>query len=929
MQGNLRIRFRLTCNTDSPSMDRNGTSMISQTIAHYRVQEKIGAGGMGEVYRAQDTRLCRDVALKVLPEVFARDPERMARFEREAKVLASLNHPNIASIYGLEESNGARALVMELVEGLTLAERVKQGPLPLDEALPIAKQIAEGLEYAHERGIIHRDLKPSNVKLTPDGQLKVLDFGLAKALEGETSEEELQNSPTLSAAATRAGVLLGTAAYMSPEQARGKRVDRRADIWAFGCVLYEILSGNTAFTGETVSDTLAAVLRSEPDLSSLPSSVPPRIRELLGRCFRKDTKQRLQAIGDARIVLEELLSGKFQELATVSLAGTVAPPVWRRAMPWAVAGLAIAAAIAVVFWGRGERPAPKASEHLSILPPPGDSFSTGFFGAVAFSPDGTTIAYSARHGTSTRLYLRSLDRFTSSALPGTEDALYPFFSPDGQWVGFSADGKLKKVLAHGGEPVTLCEATSIRGASWGTDDTIFFVPTFQSGLMRVSATGGTPQVFTTVESSKGERSHRWPEILPGGKAVLYSIIAANDVGSWVDSKIAVERLDTHEKKILPIRGTYPRYSPSGHLVYMREESLFAVPFDLKSLEVTGPTVPVLEAVAMVTNSGLANFAVSRTGSLAYIPGNPLSARGLLTWMSRKGSVESLAAPAQVYSNLRLSPDGQRVAMAVRSGPQVDVWVYDISNGALSRLTFDGRSTLPIWTPDGKKITFMRSGDAGVELVSKSADGTGSEEILLHGQEFSRVPGSWSPDGKFLLYSPVYPDTGCDIFVLPMEVDSKPRPFVQTKFDEYDPRFSPDGHWVAYISNETGRGEIYVQPFPGPGGKWQVSTEGGLWPVWARDGRELFYLSTSVGKLMSVSVTTQPRFSASTPRFIADLPPLPSSSGASNNGVFEASPDGQRFLFVKVNGPDASSGEIRVILNWDEELRRLAPTGRQP
>jgi eukaryotic-like serine/threonine-protein kinase len=900
--------------------------MLAQTIGHYRIQEKIGSGGMGEVYRATDSRLDRDVAVKVLPEAFARDAERMARFEREAKVLASLNHPNIASIYGFEESNGVRALIMELVEGPTLAERIKQGPVPLDEALPVAKKIAEALEYAHERGIIHRDLKPSNVKLAPDSQVKVLDFGLAKALEGELSQEELQNSPTLTAAATLAGVLLGTAAYMSPEQARGKRVDRRTDIWAFGCVLYETLTGQCAFIGETTSDTLAWVIRAEPDWSCLPGSVPPRLRELLRRCLQKDTKQRLQAIGEARITIDEILSGSPGEHS--GAVSAAAQPYWRRAMPWAVAVLAFVVAVAAILLGSRERSTPKAVEHLSILPPPGDSLTTGLLAAVAFSPAGDSVVYSVQHGTATQLYLRYLDRFVSSPLPGTEGATYPFFSPDGQWLGFFAGGKLKKVLVHGGEPVTLCEATSNRGASWGSDGTILFVPTFQSGLMRVSAAGGAPRVFTTVDGGRGERSHRWPEVLPGGKAVLYSIIAAKDIGFWLESKIAVELVDTHEKKILPIQGTYPRYSPSGHLLYMREESLFAVPFDLKRLEVTGPPVPVLEAVAIGINSGLASFAVSRTGSVAYIPGNPLYTPGLLNWVSRKGSIEPIGAPAQTYSGPHLSPDGQRVTVAVHLGAHSDVWVYDISHGAFSRLTFDGRSTAPIWTPDGRKITFMRIQDAGVEIVSKAADGSGSEEFLLRGQEFSRVPGSWSPDGKFLLYSPAYPDTGRDIFVLPMEGDRKPRPFVQTKFDEYDPVFSPDGHWIAYMSNETGRFEIYVQPFPGPGGKWQISTDGGLWPVWASEGRELFYLTVSTNRIMSVSVAPRPSFTASAPRFIADLPSLLQSYFYAN-GNYDVSPDGQRFLFVKMNRPDAPSGELRVILNWDEELKHLVSAGKQP
>jgi Tol biopolymer transport system component len=893
-------------------------------LGPYEVVEALGAGGMGEVYRARDTRLGRDVALKVLPEAFVRDTERMARFEREAKVLASLNHPNIGAMFGLEESQDVRALVMELVEGPTLADRIKQGPIPIDDALPLAKQIAEALEYAHEHGIIHRDLKPLNVKLTREDQVKVLDFGLAKAVEGE-AEQESQNSPTLSAVATRMGVLLGTAPYMSPEQARGKRVDRRADIWAFGCVLYEMVTGRCAFPGETTSDTLAAVIRAEPDWTALPTSTPTRIRELLRRCLQKDPRQRLRDIGDARIAIEEILTGSgTPEGAQVSAPGQ---PLWRRLTFWAAGILAGVLLLALVLVSTRERTRPRVVERLSLLPPPGETFGTGPFAAVAFSPDGNVIVYSAQHEMQSRLYLRSLDRFTSSQLPGTDGAADPFFSPDGQWVGFFAGGKLKKVSVHGGEPVTLCEAMSNRGASWGPDDTILFVPSFQTGLMRVPAAGGTPQVFNRVDTSQGARSYRWPEILPTGKAVLFSIVAAQDIGFWLESKIAVERLDTHERKILPITGTYPRYSPSGHLLYMREEGLFAVPFDLDRLEVTGPPVPVLETMAVSFNSGLASFAVSRNGSLAYIPGSSISDQGFLTWISRNGSIEPLGAPAERYSNPRLSPEGQRIVVAVRSGAQTDVWVYEISHGALSRLTFDGHSSSPIWTPDGKKVTFMRSGEAGVEIVSKSADGTGSEESILREQNFSRIPQSWSPDGKVLLYSPVFPDSGRDIFLLSVEGERKPRPFVQTKFDEYGAVFSPDGHWVGYASNETGRSEIYVQPFPGPGGRWQVSTEGGLWPVWARDGRELFYPTPNLGKLMSVNVTTRPSFTASVPRFIADLPASLSLPFIYRS--YDVSRDGQRFLFVKANGQSAQPTELRVILNWDEELKRLAPGNKAP
>ena len=895
-------------------------------LRSYEIVTPLGAGGMGEVYRARDSKLGRDVALKVMPEAFARDFERMVRFEREAKILASLNHPNIGSIYGLEESGSKRALMMELIEGRTLAERIKQSALSLDEALPIAKQIAEALEYAHERGIIHRDLKPSNVKVTLDGQVKVLDFGLAKALEGETSAEEQQNSPTLTAAATRTGVLLGTAAYMSPEQARGKQADRRADIWAFGCVLFEMFTGQRAFNGETVTDTLAAVIRAEPEWTKLPAATPQRIHELLRRCLQKDPKQRLLDIGEARIAIEKVLSGSD---AAETAPGVAPPqPPWRRAMPWAAGILIGSLATALIFWSHSETFPPRPVARLSFAPPAGDSIVPGQ--SVAISPDGTELVYRARHEGKIQLYLRRTDRFEASPLPGTQEAQGPFFSPDGQWLGFRSEGKLKKISLQGGAPVVLCDATNPRGASWGADDTIIFSPTFLGGLMRVSASGGTPQAFTTLDTGNGERSHRWPEILPGGKAIVFNIAQPKDIGYLFGSKIVVERLDTRERKILPIEGSNPRYSPSGHLIFAREAGLFALPFDLDRLEVSGLPVLVLDSVRTFSNTGMADFAISRTGSLIFVPGSVYAAEGLLAWVDRKNQTQTLAAPVRGYSFPHVSPDGQRVAVMIASGTTTDVWVYNVPHGTLTRLTFDGHSSTPVWMPDGKRITYMtNAGSGGWAILSKAADGSGAEETLLRGQNTIQIPESWSPDGKFLAVTSFAPDKAWSISIVPVEGDRKPRPFVQTApFPAYDPRFSPDGHWVAYTSEESGRQEVYVQPFTGPGGKWQVSTEGGARPVWARDGRELFYLMPSTpSKIMSVEISIQPGFSASTPRSVADAPAeLPVRFG---NGRYDVSADGQRFLFTKASEENAPPGEVRVILNWSEELKRLAPAGKQP
>jgi hypothetical protein len=891
--------------------------MIAQTIAHYRIQVKIGAGGMGEVYRATDTRLGRDVAIKVLPEALARDVERMARFEREAKLLASVNHPNIASIYGLEESNGIRALVMELVEGVTLAERIKREPLPLVEALPIGKQIAEALEYAHERGIIHRDLKPSNVMLRRDGQVKVLDFGMAKALEGETGEEETENSPTLSAMATRAGVLLGTAAYMSPEQAQGKRVDRRADIWAFGCVLYEMLTCREAFGGETTSDILAGVIRAEPDWSCIPASTPPRIRELLRRCLQKDPKRRLRDIGEARISIEEVLSGASQE-ASGFYAGAVSPATWRRAAPWAT-GILLAAVVGVAVWELRPRPPAPEVVQFSFGPPAGDSLDfRGGATTLAISRDGAETAFIGMHGGTSQLYIRRMDRPEVTPLKGTDNGFFPFFSPDGQWVGFFGDGKLKKVSILGGTPVTVGDALAPRGATWTADDAIIFAPGNDTGLMRVSAGGGTPQPFTKLDSSKNETTHRWPQALPGGKAVVYA--SSGTPNGFDNYAIAVANLKSDEVKILPLRGAYPRYIP-GYMVFQRLEGLFAAPFDLQTLKTMGSPFPVLQVLAM-QEIGAAAFDVSETGSLVYIPAGAIT--GKLAWVDRRGVLESLGAPTRDYIGARLSPDGKRIVVIIPEGGMRHLWVYDIVRGSLTRLTYgDSDNVGPTWSPDGLRIAFLSRKEGTWTTVMKSADGSGREEVLMSMERFHGAPSSWSPDGKFLAGTRRGENGRWQTWVLPLGGEPKPQILLANQFDNAWSQFSPDGKYLAYLSNESGRNEVYVIPFGNGSGKWQISTGGSNGSVWGRDGKQLFYRES--GNIMGVDIAIQPTFHASTPRVIVPakaLPNLPSGLGG-----FDVSPDGQRFLIHQQSSEAGQNAQINVVLNWNEELRRLSASGK--
>lgn len=882
---------------------------------------------MGEVYRARDKRLGRDVALKVLPEGFANDAQRMARFEREAKVLASLNHPNIAALYGFEESNGARALIMELVEGPTLAERIQQVTLTLEEALPMAKQIAEGLEYAHERGIIHRDLKPSNVKLTAEGQVKLLDFGLAKALEGETSDEELQNSPTLSAAATRAGVMLGTAAYMAPEQARGKRVDRRADIWAFGCVLYEMLTSRGAFDGETTSDILACVIRAEPDWTLLDGSVPQRIRELVRRCLQKDPKQRLQAIGEARIVIDAACSGA-PEGVKASAVGKIEPQALsRRVLPWAVAATGVSAALVLggLYLRESQRdPQPILRASVLLPEPLAGVFSANPGSPIALSPDGSQLVFvGAPAGKPSQLYLRQLDQQNAAPILNTEEAVQPFLSPDGQWVGFFADGKMRKVSLRGGPATVLSDALIPHGASWVSEDMIIYAPDLGSGLMRVSSGGGAPQTLTTPNAKEKELSHRWPQVLPGNKSVLFTIQVATQ-GSYDNAQIAVLSLQTGKWRTLIEGGSYARYVPSGHIVYAHAGTLMAVPFDLASLRVTGPPSPAQEGViTTAATSGGAEYDIAESGLLAYLPGSARPPERVLVWVDRQGIGKELPAPINTYVTPRISPDGKLLAVQILTGGGAqDAWIYDFARNTLTRLTFS-EGAVPVWTPDGRRVIYRRR-TPSFSFLSKLADGSGSEEKLL-GNDFddaSATPSSVSPDGKTLLFSGSTQQGTGGIYALSLDGKGKIQPFLQASFNQSSARFSPDGHWVVYSSNESGRPEVYVQPFPATGGKWMVSTEGGSHPLWARNGLEIFFRNED--KVMSVPVETRPAFKPGTPRVLFQS----SDYSYLGTGSYDVAPDGQHFLMIKEKDAPASSKEVSIVLHWTDELKRVAPAARK-
>ena len=873
-------------------------------LGPYEILSPLGAGGMGEVYRARDTRLDRDVALKILPETFAAHADRMARFEREAKVLASLNHPNIAAIYGVEE----RALVMELVEGSTLAECVAKGSMPLDDALPILQQLIDALEYAHEKNIIHRDLKPANIKLTPEAKVKVLDFGLAKALTPDLQVGNPACSPTVTMRSTVAGTILGTAAYMSPEQARGQAVDKRSDIWAFGVVVYEMVTGKALFAGPTISDTLAAVLKGEPDVTGVPATVRP----IVERCLRKDARQRWRDIGDVRVALEE----------GVPAADAPRRSVW----PWAIAAVlaVVVTVLAGALW-RATRPDPHPLTRLSVDLGPEATMGPNITAVI--SPDGRRLVFPARGPDGKQqLATRLLDQAQTTLLPSTESGVDPFFSPDGQWIGFFVSGQLKKISVHGGAPVTLCTVTLPQGASWGEDGNIVAALNNLAALFRIPAAGGTPQRLTKL--GVGEITHRWPQVLPGGEAVLFT---ASPTTTGLDSaNIEAVSMKTGQVKLLQRGGYYGRYVPSGHLVYVHQGRLFGVGFDVGRLEVRGTPTPLLEDVAANPSTGGGQFAFSGaaswSGTLVYLAGKAAAQTWQVAWLDSSGKMQPLIRAPGEYTFPRFSPDGRKLAF--NNGTDI-IYIHDLERDTAPRLTFNVDGRVPVWTPDGKHIAFS-SVSGGFSVSWIRSDGAGEPQRLLESQDAPVVPWSFSPDGRRLAYVEVSPETGYDIWTLPLDLTDpsgpkrgKPEPFLRTPADESIPRFSPDGHWIAYKSNETGNNEIYVRPFPaGGGGKWQISAGGGLYTFWSKNGRELFYETTD-NRIMVVDYTLNgDSFVPGKPRLWSDKQIF--YSGLSN---LDLAPDGKRFVVQSL--PEAAGGErgtvhVTMLLNFFDELKRKLP-----
>ena len=899
-------------------------------IGPYEVNVQIGAGGMGEVYRALDTTLGRQVAIKILPATVAHDPERLARFEREAKTLAALNHPNVAHVYGLEKAEGLRALVMELVEGPDLAQRIAQGPIPLDEALTIARQVADALEAAHEQGIVHRDLKPANIKLRDDGTVKVLDFGLAKALEASTSSSTLSMSPTLtSPAPTAFGMIIGTAAYMAPEQAKGKPVDKRADIWAFGVVLYEMLTRRKLFDGETVSEVLAAVIMREPDLSALSSDVPAHVKQLIARCLVRDPKLRLRDIGEARLQL----ATPGSELRPASGAEVQAPlPTRARASRWPIvlaATLAVALAATAFAWWRAAtaRPINRVTRY-EVRPLEKSTLDLSSRPNLTLSPDGSTLVYVARVDGVSRLYVRGRGDLVSRVLPGTEEATNPVFSLDGSQIAFFADGVLKRSSLDGAvsEVLRIGDSTDAprRGMTWLTNDRLVYAPIAAGALFSVAATGGTPMPLTTLDEKRGERTHRWPFALPGGKTVLFTVGSLSSPDNYDESTIEAVDVATGRRQVVLQGASSARYVATGHLLIARAAALYAVPFDLDSLTTSGTPVQVLQGINGDSTTGALHLAIAEDGTTAYAPGSSQAGSSRLMWVDRTGAAQALPLPQGLFFDPRLSPDGTRVAVAwqTASSGSSDIWVSDLARNTFTRLSFSGSSATPTWSADGRTIYYSYIDPTGRKstIMRTPADGGRDPEPVVVLDNARVYVESIDRDEKWAIVDHTAPGAVGDVMKVALTANAKPEPVVATQFDDLVGALSPNGRWLAYSSAETGRFEVYVRDMSGTNARWQLSTMGGEEPHWSADGREIYYRNES--RLMSVSVGTQAVLAPKAPVLVFDgVHDFRSDTGLS----FAVDPKGDRFLMIRLSGENTTSS-IVVVLDWFQELRRLVPAG---
>jgi serine/threonine-protein kinase len=895
---------------------------IGTQLGSHEIIALLGKGGMGEVYRARDLKLKREVAIKILPDEFSRDADRVSRFQREAEVLASLNHPNIATIYDLEEANGSRFLVLELVEGETLADRIARGPIPVDKALAIAKQICEALEAAHEKGIIHRDLKPANVKITPDGKVKVLDFGLAKAMENTPVNSTLSNSPTM-LSGTIGGMIVGTAPYMPPEQVRGRPADQRGDVFAFGCVLYEMLTGRQAFAGDHVSDVLASILKTDVDFSILPQGAPHRLRVLLQRCLEKDPRRRWYAIGDVRIEMETMADATEGRVVAVSRRSFAKSPIGLMFAVIFATGLAVAG---LRLW-RSASPESSWSVRLSTQLGADATLFTEHGPSAILAGDGKTLAFVATPSGSVvrQLFVRPLDKLDAKPLAGTENARTPFFSPNGEWIGFFADGKLKKISTTGGTPLEITATFDERGAWWSEDDKVYWSTGGPGSVIRrIPASGGTRENVTTLDDASHEVNHRLPQTLPGDRGVLFIM------NSSVDAipSLMVQRFPKGERKVLRRGASYGRYLPNGYLVYVQDATVFAAVFDLDRLEIRGEPLPVIEGVADAGYNG-AHFSFADDGSFIYLPGRAIVPSYNLTWLNSNSKTETIGSHPGEYGGIRFSPDGQRLLLdfaKAGTGVDLNLWLYESTRDVMFPLTSDPvENREAIWSPDGRYIAFASARANGVtrNIYLQRSDGSGTVQRLTESKT-NEFPKTWHPRGEFLAFSEFASPR--KIMILPMEGNDtsgwkagKPYPLDDTPFDENDPAFSPDGRWIAYQLVTNGKEEVYVQPFPKKEGKWQVSTTGGRFPTWSRNRNELYFLGEDQ-KLWVVTYTASDGgFHPSKPRLWSDVTLAQRSAPIERS--FDLHPDGNRFVILQPAPDNNKRDHLVFISNFGEDLRQ--------
>ena len=885
--------------------------MLGSTFAHYRITSKLGEGGMGEVYRATDGRLNREVAVKILPESWSSDADRLARFAREAQLLASLNHPNIGQIYGLEHQDGRSAIILELVDGETLAERIARGPLPWNEARRIAFQIADALAAAHQRGIVHRDLKPANVKLTAAGTAKVLDFGLAKSLE-DSPLGDPQHSPTLTGRATLAGVLLGTAAYMSPEQAKGEPVDERTDIWSFAVVLFEMLTGRELFAAPSVTETLARVLTRELDFAELPGDTPASMQRVLRLSLVRDPRMRLHAAADSRILLEDVAgdAGSRSEPPSSGIR-TRSWAIWLPIVVLAGAGLGFLGYRAGTLLERGSSP-----NRLAIHLEPGQELVVGVNATIEYSPDGSSLAFCGRENGRRSLYRRELGRRECTPIPGTENGEAPFFSPDGRWLGFVSGGRLMKVPAEGGRPFALGEARGVGGATWLRNDTVVFSPIYSEGLFRVQADGGQPERLTRPERAEGVLGHWWPAPLPDHERILFTAFRTP-----VDtSRIGVLELASGRIHWVVEGGFFGRYVPPGYLVYANGQRLYALPFDAAKATATGSAVPVLDDLWVSQTAGFAAFSVSGRGSIAFVSATLGSAPRNLVWLDRSGRAVPAAVDPRRYMSVSLSPDDREAAVSIQAESR-DLWTYSLERGILSRLTTGAITEYdPRWSRDGRELYYVV--DRPPFQLFRIAVGVpdSGRPIWNETPELDSSNLAVAPDGRQVVYTLTEQDTGQNLYVRSIDGREPPRPIRATRSEERHGSFSPDGRWIAYQSDETGRPEVYVEPFPGPGERVQITADGGISPTWARNG-EIFYRHDDEFR----TVATRPggRFQFDAPRTLFTYPIV--SAASEDSRTFDVTRDGSRILAVMVPEENVPR-QIEVVTDWTSQLASLTRSG---